>query len=106
MERWYLQQYYIFNYIICLVYPLFRLFGSKSLYLQIKDTWGYDKESHIIFGITSLIILKFLKYYSGFKKFLNDSLFLIKAGTLILFIFIKPVYAIWYFFFCLGILIE
>jgi hypothetical protein len=103
MEKWYLKQYYLINYFLCLVYPIFRLIGLRTANLQIKDSWGYDKESHIIMGITSMIVLKFLRYYSGFKKFLNDCFFLLKVGTLLLFIFINPIYASWYFFLCLGI---
>jgi hypothetical protein len=103
MEKWYLNQYYIFNTLICFVYPVLRIYGIKTDNLQLSDSWGYQKESHIITGIGTLIILKFMRHYSGFKKFLNDIYFFTKTGTLFLLIFIKPVFACWYLFGCISI---
>ena len=103
MDNWFFNKYYIFNSLICLVYPILRIIGLRSLNLQIKDSWGFQRESHIISGILTFIIIKFLKYYSGFKKFLNDIFFLVKFGTLIMLFFIKPVFTFWYLFGCISI---
>lgn len=99
----YSQPFYLFNTLICLVYPLIRYVGLTSLYLKIKDTWGYERESQIIFGIGTLIIIKYLRHYTNLDKFLHETYFYFKCGTCFILFFISFKLLSWYLFSCFVI---
>lgn len=99
---WYLEPYYLLNSVLCVIYPIMRLIGLHSKNLLATDTWGFNRESQVIGGIATLIIIKFLRYYTNFKKFLNDAFFYLKCATVILLFVIDKKLAVWYIFLCTG----
>ena len=57
----YLSLFYIFNLLLIAIYPLIRNYGHTFM-LNIRDTWGFKRESQIITGILTIILLRFVKY--------------------------------------------
>jgi hypothetical protein len=102
MEKWYLHPFYIFNGLLCLIYPIIRYYGINSPHLQIKDSWGYKKESHIFGAFTTLVVLRYARYFSNAKKFINEIFFYSKCGTAMLLFFISGKLACWFLFACAG----
>lgn len=63
----YFSLFYIFNLLLIAIYPFIRNFGQTFM-LNIRDTWGFKRESQIITGILTIILLRFVKYFSSWKK--------------------------------------
>lgn len=97
---YYIHPHYIFNFFLSVVYPLLRNFGLKSQHLKSEDSWGFQREYSIITGIATIIILRFLKYFSNYKKFTNEVLFYTKCGNGICLYFIDIRLFCWYLFVC------
>lgn len=84
---WLIHKYFIFNYILCLIYPISKLFSN---------TITSERETHIITSFFIIILLRYLRYYTSLQMFIYDSVFYIKIASLLLFLFINLKYAIWY----------
>ena len=67
----YFSLFYIFNLLLIAIYPFIRNFGQTFM-LNIRDTWGFKRESQIITGILTIILLRFVKYFSSWKKFMKS----------------------------------
>lgn len=100
---YYIHPYFIFNFLIGLVYPALRVFGLKTPGLASKDSWGFPREYSIITGILTLIVLRYLRYFTNMKKFVNDVLFFIKCGNAIILYFVDFRIFCWYLFACVVI---
>ena len=99
---WYFHPYYISNVLLCLIYPLFRHFKLNSKSVDFIESLGFKRENQIIVGLATLIILRFAKYFTNMKKFVNESLYFLKAGSIIIFFFIDKRLACWYIIICLS----
>lgn len=104
-NHWYIHPYYIMNYLLCLMYPLIRYYKLSSDGLNFKDSWGYKRESQLITGLTTLILLRFARYFTSYKKFVNESIFFIKAGNAMILFLIDIRVTCWYLLACFGNLI-
>lgn len=85
---WYIKPYYLLNYCLCMVFPLFRLYADPKN--------QSDKENHIIASFTTIIILRYLRYYTTFQMFIYDTIYYLKFANLAIFFFINYKYALWY----------
>ena len=74
----YLKPYYIFNYLVILTYPLHRLLGFSSFYLQANDWIGYSRESTIITTFILFVCFRWKKYCT-FEHFVMNSQFYAKV---------------------------
>ncbi len=96
----YYTPYFIFNTILALIYPILKTIGLQTVNLQVKDTWGFQREYTILSGILTITILRFLRYFTNMKKFVNDAIFYAKFCNFILFYFFDLRLACWYLCAC------
>ncbi len=99
---WYIHPYYIMNYILCLMYPLLRYYKLSSDALNFRDSWGYKRENQLITGLTTLILLRFARYFTNYIKFVNETIFFIKAGTGMIFFLINIRITCWFLLGCFS----
>lgn len=102
MSLWYLHPYYVINFLLCLVYPLLRKYKLTSDALNFKDSWGYKRENQLICGLTTLVVLRFARYFTNYKKFVNESIFYIKAGNAMILFLIDVRIFCWYLLACFS----
>lgn len=98
----YLNLFYIFNILLILVYPFIRNYGHTFM-LNIRDTWGFKRESQIITGILTIILLKFVRNFYSWKKFIHECFFYSKVGIAFMTLFIDYKLSLWYMFACIVI---
>ena len=98
----YLNFFYIFNLLLLAIYPIIRNYGQTFM-LNIRDTWGFKRESQIITGILTIILLRFVKYFSSWKKFIHEVFFYCKVGIFLLTLFIDYKMSLWYLFACIVV---
>jgi hypothetical protein len=103
MSSYYYNPYHIFNIVLAMVYPILRSTGIKIIHLKTRDTWGFQREYTILTGICTIIILRYIRYFTSMKKFINEVLFYSKCGNLIMFYFIDFRIACWYSFACIVV---
>lgn len=96
----YLSPFYFVNLVLCLIYPILRNYGS-IINLDIKDTWGFKRENQIVVGAVTIIILRFVRYFSNWKKFIHEFFFYTKLCISILILLINVKIFCWYTFFCI-----
>jgi len=92
--------YYILNYLLGLIYPLIKYIGMNTPHLQTKDSFGFSREYSVITGIITLIVIRFLRYFTNVKKFVNETIFYIKIGNALALFFIDVRLTCWYIFVC------
>lgn len=97
MKWLYLSSYFISNYVLILIYVIFKLYvenysNDRRFYLNNTT----EKESHIMFSFLTLILLRYIRYYTNFSMFIHDFLFYSKLAIFSVFIFINYKYAVWY----------
>lgn len=97
---YYINSFHLFNILLCLVYPIIRNYG-QTLMLNVTDTWGFKRETQIITSIIIILILRYVKSYSSFKKYIHEVFFYFKCGIIILTLFIDYKLCCWYVFSCL-----
>ena len=95
--------HYILNFLIVLVYPILRNFGLKTQVLKSEDSWGFQREYSILTGVSTMIILRFLRYFTNFKKIVTDVFFYLKLGNALCLFFADIRLTCWYLFACLVI---
>jgi hypothetical protein len=82
------------------MYPIIKYFGMNTPYLKIKDSWGISREYSVITGIGTIIVIRYLRYFSNLKKYICETLFLLKCGNVIVIYFIDIRLSCWYLFAC------
>ena len=95
--------FYILNVLLCGVYVFIRNHGDSLYLLNVKDSWGYKRETQVITGIATIILIRFVKYFSSWKRFIHEFFFYGKICVFILTILINYKLALWYCFACLSI---
>lgn len=98
----YLSPFYILNIILCLIYPFIRNYGQTFL-LNVKDTWGFKKENTVVTGVAMILIIRYVKYFSNWKKFIHECFFYSKCGISVLTLMIDYKLSLWYMFFCIVV---
>jgi hypothetical protein len=98
MSEFLTSPYYITNILLCMIYPTVKYIGMTSPSLLNKDSWGYSREQTLVTGIVTILIIRFLKYYSNLKKFINEIIFYLKLGNILSFYFIDMRLLCWYIF--------
>jgi len=83
---------------------MIRYYKLSSDGLNFKDSWGFKRESQLITGLTTLILLRFARYFTNYKKFVNECIFFVKAGTAMILFLIDIRVTCWYLFACFGII--
>ena len=83
MSKNFFSAYYVFNYLLILIYPILRNSGNKYM-LKHKDNWGYQREDSIITILVTIILLRYIKYFSNWDKFLSEIFFYSKFAISIL----------------------
>lgn len=96
----YINSFYIFNILLCLVYPIIRNYGQTFM-LDLSDSWGFRRETQIITSIVIILILRYVKSYSIFRKYLHEVFFYSKCGISFMTLFIDYKLCCWYIFSCL-----
>ena len=102
MSKNYFSAYYIFNYIMILIYPILRNSGNRYM-LKKKDNWGYQREDSIITILVTIILLRYVRYFSNWNKFICEIFFYCKFSICILLLLISRKIGIWYLLACLII---
>lgn len=102
MSKFYRHPYYLCNLLLCLIYPITRYFGISSSYLNIRDSFGFQKETQIVTGILVMVVIRYIRYYSNLKQFMAEALFYFKIGTILILFFINFRLFAWYGFLCIG----
>ena len=75
--------YFIFNYLLIIIYPILRNSGNKYM-LKRKDNWGYQREDSIFTILVTIILLRYIRYFSNWDKFLCEIFFYSKFAISIL----------------------
>ena len=94
--------YYIFNYLLILIYPILRNSGNKYM-LKRKDNWGYQREDSIITILVIILLLRYVRYFTNWDKFLCEIFFYCKFAISILLFLISRKIFFWYILACLII---
>lgn len=102
MAKNYFSAYYIFNSLLVLIYPILRNSGNKYM-LKKKDNWGYQREDSILTILVTIILLRYIRYFSNWNKFICEIFFYSKISISILLLLISRKIAIWYLLACLII---
>ena len=102
MSKNYFSAYYIFNSLLILIYPILRNSGNKYM-LKRKDNWGYQREDSIITILVSIILLRYIKYFSNWDKFICEIFFYSKFAISVLLALISRKIFFWYILACLII---
>ena len=102
MSKKYFSAYYIFNCLLIAIYPILRNSGNKYM-LKRKDNWGYQREDSIITILVTIILLRYIKYFSNWDKFLSEIFFYSKFAISILLALISRKIFFWYILACLII---
>lgn len=102
MSKNYFSAYYIFNYLLIIIYPVLRSSGNKYM-LKKKDNWGYQREDSILTILVTIILLRYVRYFTNWNKFICEIFFYCKFSISILLLLISRKIAIWYLLACLII---
>ena len=102
MSKNYFSAYYIFNYLLILIYPILRNSGNKYM-LKRKDNWGYQREDSILTILVTIILLRYIRYFSNWNKFICEFFFYCKFSISVLLLLISRKIAFWYLLACLII---
>lgn len=94
--------YYIFNFLLVIIYPILRTSGSRYV-LKNKDIFGFKKEDSILTIVVTILLLRFVKYFSNWEKFLCETILVCKSAISCLLILTSIKLAVWYLFACLVI---
>ena len=94
--------YFIFNYLLIIIYPILRNSGNKYM-LKRKDNWGYQREDSIFTILVTIILLRYIRYFSNWDKFLCEIFFYSKFAISILLFLISRKIFFWYILACLVI---
>ena len=102
MSKNFFSAYYIFNYLLILIYPILRNSGNKYM-LKKKDNWGYQREDSFLTILVTIILLRYVRYFSNWDKFICEVFFYSKfAISILLFLISKKIF-VWYILACLII---
>ena len=102
MSKNFFSAYYIFNYLLILIYPILRNSGNKYM-LKKKDNWGYQREDSILTILVTIRLLRSVRYFSNWDKFICEVFFYSKfAISILLFLISKKIF-VWYILACLII---
>ena len=102
MSKNYFSAYNIFNSLLILIYPILRNSGNRYM-LKRKDSWGYQREDSIITILVAIILLRYIKYFSNWDKFLCEIFFFSKFAISVLLLLISRKIFFWYILACLII---
>ena len=100
MSKNFYSAYYIFNYLLIAIYPILRNSGNKYM-LKRKDNWGYQREDSIITILVTIILLRYIKYFSNWDKFFCEIFFYSKFAISVLLALISRKIFFWYILACL-----
>ena len=99
MSKNFFSPYYIFNYLLILIYPILRNSGNKYM-LKKKDNWGYQREDSILTILVTIILLRYVRYFSNWDKFICEIFFYSKFAISILLLLISRKIFFWYILAC------
>lgn len=99
---WFLDPYYISNTLLCLIYPLVRYLGIHDIILEFKDSMGFRIETQVLGGIFTILFLRYTRYYTSLKKYVNDVFFYMKASTVVILAMINIKIFCWYIIACVS----
>ena len=99
MPNKYFSAYYIFNYLLVLIYPILRN-SSNEYMLKKKDSWGYQREDSILTILVSIILLRYVRYFSNWNKFFCEIFFYCKFAIFIQLLIISRKICVWYILAC------
>jgi len=102
MSKNFFSAYYVFNYLLILIYPILRNSGNKYM-LKHKDNWGYQREDSIITILVIILLLRYVRYFTNWDKFLCEIFFYCKFAISILLFLISRKIFFWYVLACLII---
>lgn len=89
--------YYFFNLLLISSYPILRASGNQ-LILNTKDILGYKKEDSVLTILSLILLLRFLRHFTNWEKFICDIFFYTKCAISCLLILISIKLAIWFLF--------
>ena len=99
---WFLNLYYISNALLCLIYPLVRYIGLQTRNPDLIESTGFRLETQILCGISTILFLRYSRYYSSLKKYVNEMFFYIKLCTLFILGLINIKVLCWYTVACVS----
>lgn len=103
--NWAFKPYFLFNYLVFLIYPAFRIYQEyfnrhNSKFFQ---SASYQRENQLILSIMVLIGLKYFRYFTSFQQLTNEILFYSKLAFSILFFLYSYTFFFWYVVFILAV---
>ena len=99
MANFYLSAYFIFNVLLIIIYPILRNSGNKYM-LTSKDNWGYKKEDSIIGIVATILLLRYVRYFTNWEKFFCETFFCGKFAISFLLLLMSRKIAVWYLLAC------
>ena len=100
-SKWeYFTPFYIFNIILIFLYPFIRNYGNTFM-LNYKDSWGFKRENSVLTFILTILTIRFLRYFTNWKKYIHEVFFYCKSGIAILTLIIDYKLSLWYMFLCI-----
>ena len=99
MANFYLSAYFIFNVLLIIIYPILRTSGNKYM-LASKNNWGYKKEDSIIGIVVTILLLRYVRYFTNWEKLFCETFFCGKIAISLLLILISRKIAVWYLLAC------
>lgn len=92
--------YFITNYILILVYPIFSIATNKdSRSLKVQDNFGFTYENSVIYTVLALAMMAYTRSTSN-EQFFIDTLVACKIGVACLLLLVDIYYGIWYTLVC------
>ena len=102
MSKNFFSAYYVFNYLLILIYPILRNSGNKYM-LKHKDNLGNQREDSILTILVIILLLRYVRYFTNWDKFLCEIFFYCKFAISILLFLISRKIFFWYVLACLII---
>ena len=102
MSKKYFSAYYIFNSLLLLIYPILRNSGNKYM-IKKKDNWGYQREDSILTILVTILLLRYIRYFTNWDKYISEIFFYSKFSISVLLFLISRKIFFWYLLACLII---
>ena len=96
----YFSPFYVFNILLLVLYPIIRNYGNTFM-LNYKDSWGFKRENSVLTFILVILVLRYVRYFTNWKKFIHEIFFYSKAGISFLTLIIDYKLSLWYMFLCI-----
>lgn len=93
---WFLKSYYLYNFLVCAMYPLFRYYNYHNNNYQFYKSSTYERENHVVISFMSLVLIKYLRHFTSLQQLVYEFVFYCKLGFTFLFFLYSYTLCFWY----------